>query len=157
MMLTATIEGYAAIFGERDLSGDIIRRGAFSRMAARPATPVRMLYQHAADKPLGLWRDIHEDETGLYVRGDLLLGNSLAADIFSLLSGKALNGLSIGFRTLKSRRLKNGRELLAIDLWEISIVTFPMAPHARITNVGSPASLPDRLRRAAGTMSQQGV
>ncbi|MGV6800763.1 MAG: HK97 family phage prohead protease [bacterium] len=159
-MRFASIEGYAAIFGERDLNGDIIRAGAFGKKLI-PAQhrndtilPIRMLYQHAVDRPVGVWREMKEDGRGLFVRGDLILDAPDSASIHGLLRGQALNGLSIGFRPIKAKNIQGGRELTEIDLWEISIVTFPMAPKARITKVGAPATLNDRLRRAAGTLSR---
>ncbi len=137
----AIVEGYAAIFGEPDLTGDIIRPGAFQKNATGAqklipgASPrVMMLYQHAADKPIGRWHHIKEDERGLFVRGSLFTHIELGRDVYSLVQGGALDGLSIGFKVDQAHRTRNGkRELHRVTLWEISIVTFPMAPSARIT------------------------
>lgn len=96
-----------------------------------------MLYQHAADRPVGLWRGMREDDHGLFVEGDILLTTSAGRDLAALIAGGAIDGLSIGFRPGRARRLKSGeRELLSVDLWEISIVSFPMAPGARIIRAG---------------------
>ncbi len=133
----AYIEGYASIFNEPDLNGDVIIRGAFGKKFIPAAqSRAKMLYQHKAEEPIGVWTDIYEDQKGLFVRGYLILDNDLARNVWHLLRSGALDGLSIGFKTLKSSRLRKGRKLSEIDLWEISIVTFPMAPEARITAVG---------------------
>lgn len=147
------IAGYAAIFGRVDLAGDIIRPGAFLRNLEEqgkliPATRacVKMLYQHAADRPVGRWDHIREDRHGLFVRGHLFTDTRDGRDLAHLLEGEAVNGLSIGFRPRRARKDRSGRrELLDIDLWEVSIVTFPMAPGARVTQFGNKARTPRNL------------
>lgn len=136
--LVADIEGYAAIFGDADLNGDIIAPGAFAR-TLNTAEPVRMLYQHAAETPIGRWTSFVEDARGLFVTGELLLTSSQARDIHALLAGGAIDGLSIGYQTVKARKDKSGgRRIIEANLWEVSVVTFPMAPRARVTFVGAP-------------------
>ena len=151
----AIIEGYAALFGVPDLSGDVIVRGAFSRgvgsqgagrknLIPAPLSRVRMLHQHAAGEPVGRWTEIREEEGGLFVRGEVFTDTTAGHDLHRLLRGGALDGLSIGFKPVRAVRTRTGRELRAVDLWEISIVTFPMAPGARITRVSD--ALPRRPR-----------
>ena len=135
-------EGYASLFGQKDMGGDIVMRGAFSRsLEKRGAKGVRMLFQHDPAEPVGIWREIREDERGLFVRGQLLPDVSKSREILSLMREGALDGLSIGFRTIKGRSDKKhgGRRLFEVDLWEISIVTFPMLAGARISAVKSSA------------------
>lgn len=149
----AVIEGLASVFGVRDLNGDTVRRGAFSGklIPARPER-VKMLYQHAADKPIGRWLVMRETATGLYVRGQIILDSPRAREIAHLIAGGALDGLSIGFRTRAARKIRGGRELTEIDLWEVSVVTFPMAPGARITAIHMPGTqekTAELLREAA--------
>lgn len=130
--------GYASVFGEVDLGKDVIERGAFlSSLAKRGADGVRMLFQHDPAEPIGRWLTIREDQRGLYVEGQLTLGAPKADDVFAHLKNRALDGLSIGFRTVRARRDgKSGiRHILEADLWEISIVTFPMLPSARVGQV----------------------
>ncbi|MCQ8184235.1 HK97 family phage prohead protease [Parvularcula maris] len=135
-MSVAEIEGYAARFGEPDLTGDRIQPGAFSsKLIPADQAPVRMLYQHQSEAPIGRWTDIREDKSGLFVRGEIFLGTKLGRETHALLQGGALDGLSIGFKTKRAKPAPGGRSLLSIDLWEISIVTFPMSPRARITRV----------------------
>ena len=151
--------GYASIFGEVDLGKDVIERGAFSHsLARRGAGGVRMLFQHDPAEPIGVWTTIREDERGLYVEGQLAEGVTRAREIRQLMKGGGLDGLSIGFQTERARTdAKTGiRRILQADLWEISVVTFPMLPSARVSNVknarwfrDSETELARSLRRAA--------
>lgn len=128
-------EGYASLFNLRDTCGDIVAPGAFSAsLARRGVAGVKMLWQHRPDEPIGAWATIAEDARGLKVRGRLDLSVARAREALSLISAGALDGLSIGFRTLRaaSDQRTGARRLLEIDLIEISIVTFPALPQARI-------------------------
>jgi hypothetical protein len=129
------IEGYASLFDLPDLGRDVVAPGAFSAsLARRGAGGVRMLWQHDAAEPIGQWLDLFEDHRGLKARGRLSRGVARAREIEALLSEGAIDGLSIGFKTVRSRadRRPNHRRLIEIDLWEISIVTFPLLPQARV-------------------------
>lgn len=133
-----SFEGYASLFGAEDQGRDVVMRGAFRASLARAgAASVRMLFQHDPAQPIGVWEAIREDARGLYVRGRLTLDVARAGEILALMREGALDGLSIGFRTRKAvRDARSGlRRLYEIDLWEISIVTFPMLPDARISAV----------------------
>ncbi|MEM7619804.1 MAG: HK97 family phage prohead protease [Pseudomonadota bacterium] len=130
-----SFEGYASVFGQEDLSRDVVLPGAFRDSLRKSGiSRVKMLFQHDPAEPVGLWREIREDAKGLYVRGQLMTQVSRAREILSLIRARALDGLSIGFRVLEGRRdTKTGiRRLKKVDLWEISIVTFPMLNNARI-------------------------
>lgn len=129
------IEGYASLFGVADSGGDIVSPGAFARsLAKRGATGVKMLWQHDAAEPIGVWTSILEDAKGLKVVGRLDLSVARAREALSLVRSGAVDGLSIGFRTKRATTDKtNGlRRLQEVDLWEVSIVTFPMLTQARI-------------------------
>lgn len=133
-----TFSGYASLFGTVDLGNDIVERGAFARsIRTRGAAGVRMLYQHDPAEPIGRWIDIREDERGLFVRGRLADGVARAREVLALMKGGALDGLSIGFRAVRAKAdAKSGvRHILEADLWEISVVTFPMLPGARVERV----------------------
>ncbi|GAB4525454.1 MAG: HK97 family phage prohead protease [Amphiplicatus sp.] len=134
--LVARIEGYASIFGAPDMNGDVVAPGAFR--ARRPAAEIRFLYQHAAEVPIGRWLSLAEHARGLYATGELILGSDAAREAYALIAGGGLDGLSIGFRTVRARREKGRRVILEADLWEVSLVTFPMAPGARVTRLGPP-------------------
>jgi HK97 family phage prohead protease len=132
-------EGYASLFGVADGGGDTVAPGAFAAsLRRRGAGQVRMLYQHFTHAPIGVWEEIAEDARGLYVRGRLSGDVEQARDIAALLRDGALNGLSIGFRTLRARRgIKGARTLLEIELWEISVVTFPLLAGSTVTAIGA--------------------
>lgn len=131
-------EGYASLFGVEDLGRDVVAPGAFRRsLSIRGADGVRMLLQHDPAQPLGVWERIHEDARGLFVRGRLALAAFKSREVHALMRAGAIDGLSIGFKAVKAStdRRTGVRRLTEIDLWEISIVTFPMQPAARICDV----------------------
>ena len=133
-----TVEGYASLFGEVDQARDMMMRGAFSdTLAARGIRRVPMLFQHDPSEPVGIWLDLREDHRGLIARGRLIPEVARGRELLSLLRAGAIDGLSIGFRTAKARMDPNTRirRLYAVDLWEISIVTFPMLMGARVRAV----------------------
>ena len=143
------LSGYAALFGDTDLSGDVIEPGAFSAsVLARGVRTIRMLWQHDPSRPVGSWTVIREDRKGLYVEGRLALATMAGREAAGLIAAGALDGLSIGFRTKLSRRGSGTtRRLVTIDLWEISLVSFPMQERARLV-----AAMPGLGRvAAAGT------
>lgn len=128
-------EGYASLFGQPDLGRDMVMPGAFAAsLARRGARGVRMLWQHDPAEPIGAWLDLAEDARGLKVRGRLNLGVRRARDVHALMREGALDGLSIGFRVERAApdRVSGLRRLERLDLWEVSLVTFPMLPGARI-------------------------
>ena len=128
------ISGYASRFGEADLSGDIVQRGAFSASLLSRMEPFPMLFGHQTDTPIGIWDRIVEDEIGLFVAGRILED---AASTRRLVESGAVSGLSIGYRTRRAKsRPTGGRILTDIDLWEVSVVAFPMLRSARITQIG---------------------
>lgn len=126
------IEGYASLFGVVDLSGDLVERGAFAHSLRRRGTAIRMLFQHDPSEPIGIWTEIAEDARGLHARGTLNLAVGRAREVAALLAQGAIDGLSIGFKTVRARKTGGVRRLAEIDLWEISVVTFPMLPDARV-------------------------
>lgn len=130
-----TFEGYASLFNREDLGRDVVMPGAFREsLASRGPRGVKLLFQHDANQPIGVWTALEEDSRGLYAQGRLMREVGKAREVMALMRAGALDGLSIGFRTVKARRDKASgvRRLDKIDLWEISIVTFPLLPEARI-------------------------
>lgn len=131
-------EGYASLFHVADLGRDMMMPGAFTQsLRHKGAAGIRMLWQHDPGEPIGIWLDVAEDPLGLRVRGQLNLAVARGRESFALLQQKAIEGLSIGFRCQKATRDRatGVRRLLQVDLWEISIVTFPMLPQARVSRV----------------------
>lgn len=137
-----TIEGYGSVFGVRDNYDDVIAKGAFVQSLKdhkAAGTMPAMLWQHDADKPIGVWTEMVEDEKGLRIKGQLAMETVKGKEAHSLLKMGALNGLSIGFMSKEWAydRETEVRTLTAIDLWEVSLVTFPANEKARVTNVKS--------------------
>ena len=149
---TGLFEGYASLFGVIDSGGDAVAPGAFADSLRRTgAAGVKMLWQHKAEEPIGVWTRIVEDARGLKVEGRLDLEVARAREALSLLRAGAVDGLSIGFRTKRAATDKSSgaRRLLEVDLWEISIVTFPMLPQARVSVVKRACAPPQERRPAA--------
>lgn len=176
-----SFRGYASLFGKVDLGKDVVERGAFANsLRLRGAAGIRMLFQHDPNEPIGAWTEIREDARGLFVRGRLASDVRRAREVLSLMRGGALDGLSIGFRAVRTRRDPAGgvRRILEADLWEISVVTFPMLPGARVEAVkgrrktpfapgsqptpgtrsapGSPPDLARRIREATRLINKRG-
>lgn len=146
--------GYASVFSELDDGGDIVMPGAFRRsLSRRGRAAVRMLFQHDPKEPVGLWERIAEDGFGLWAEGRLVPGVGRADELRRLIGTRAIDGLSIGFRTVRATRDRGGhRRIHEIDLWEISIVTFPMMAGARIApgrQTPEPSARRDGSLRAA--------
>jgi uncharacterized protein len=132
--------GYGSIFGNQDLGNDIVEKGAFAQSIGRKgARAIKMLYQHRADEPIGVFDEIIEDNRGLKVKGRLAMGTQRGREVYELMKMGAIDSLSIGYRVDakgyhyddKGKR----RYLKSLDLMEISAVTFPMNPKARVSSV----------------------
>ena len=132
------ISGYASLFGQSDLSGDVVQRGAFAASLLGLSGHLPMLFGHETAEPIGVWDRIFEDAAGLFVSGRLMGGNARADRIIRLVREGAVSGLSIGYRAKRSSRLGAGRSLTELDLWEVSVVAFPMLRTARITQIDNP-------------------
>ena len=133
-----TVEGYASLFGEVDQARDMVMPGAFAAsLRSRGLRRIPMLFQHDPAEPVGIWLQLREDLRGLHVRGRLIPEVKRARELLALMRAGAADGLSIGFRTVKGRvdPRTRIRKLDQIDLWEISIVTFPLLPGARVRAV----------------------
>jgi HK97 family phage prohead protease len=151
------IEGYASLFGAEDRGGDVVEAGAYAaslKALGASGRRVRMLWQHDPAEPIGVWDEIREDGRGLYVKGRLLADVGRAREAAALLEAGAIEGLSIGYRTLRATKDDRGRRRLhELELWEVSLVTFPMLPDAR---VGAKGESPEDglLRDLAGVIER---
>lgn len=130
------VTGYASVFGGIDSYRDTILPGAYTETikAAALAGGLPMLWQHNADQPIGRWIEFSEDERGLKVGGKLTPGHSIARDVQASLTAGHVDGLSIGFDIPDGgwREREDGvRELIKINLREVSFVTFPADAAAR--------------------------
>lgn len=131
-------EGYASVFGIVDQGMDVVERGAFTKSLGS-GRKVKMLWQHDQSQPIGVWDEIREDERGLYVKGRVLKEVQKGREAQALMKAGAMDSMSIGYRTIEAMQEGNGsvRKLLEIDLFEVSLVTFPMLPEAMVTDVKS--------------------
>jgi HK97 family phage prohead protease len=134
------IEGYASLFGAADQGGDVVERGAYAaslkKLLARGGR-IKMLWQHDPGQPIGVWDEVREDEKGLWVKGRVLTEVEKGREAAALVAAGAIDGLSIGYRTVKAVRDEKGqRRLSELDLWEVSLVTFPMLSEARVSAKG---------------------
>jgi phage prohead protease, HK97 family len=131
----SVIQGYASVFGVKDRGGDIVMPGAYAASLRRMAAAggrVRMLWQHDQGQPIGVWDEVVEDAQGLRVKGRLLPEVEKGREAAALMAAGAVDGLSIGYRTVRAEKLpEGGRKLIELELWEVSLVTFPMLPIAR--------------------------
>lgn len=141
-----TVEGYAAIFGVRDQMDDVIRAGAFRETLARRQEPLPLYLEHEPRLLAGYWGEAREDARGLYVRGAIRDDLPAAARAKRMLA-RGVDGLSIGFIAVAASRMGGARMLEEIELLEVSIVSHPMQPLARLRQ--SPAGALARLPIAA--------
>ncbi|MEM7319621.1 MAG: HK97 family phage prohead protease [Pseudomonadota bacterium] len=151
------IEGYASLFNEADIGGDIVCNGAYDGSLARlerAGQKVKMLWQHEPAQPIGVWDEVLEDSKGLHVKGRLLEATQKGREAAALIEAGAIDGLSIGYRTRKASKDEKGRRLLTeLELWEVSLVTFPMLPSARVAAKGSEPDAADAWRSIADVLN----
>lgn len=164
-----SIEGYGSVFGVEDDYGDVIEPGAFAaslKAHAAAGTMPAMLWQHRSDEPCGVWTEMVEDAKGLKVKGRLVLEAQRGREAHALMKAGALTGMSIGFlsKEWSYDRDTQIRTLTEIELWEVSLVTFPANGKARVTDVKSTeaaiaafnklSDFEDYLREADAPMSK---
>lgn len=135
-------EGYGSVFGVKDSYDEIVAAGAFAESLTThkaQGTLPALLWQHRSGEPVGVYTDMHEDNIGLKVSGQLALKTVRGAEAYELLKMKAISGLSIGFATREDSydRVTGIRTLKKVDLYEVSLVTFPANDVARVQGVKS--------------------
>ncbi len=130
------ISGYASYFDAADQGGDVVQSGAYAaslKALAASGRSVKMLWQHDPTQPIGIWDEVREDAKGLWVKGRILRDVAKGREAAALIAAGAIDGLSIGYRTVKAAKNTKGQRLLSeLELWEVSLVTFPMLPSARV-------------------------
>jgi len=134
------VEGYASLFGEVDQARDMVMPGAFTQtLRNRGLRRIPMLFQHDPSEPVGIWLELREDMRGLWARGRLIPEVARGRELLALVREGAIDGLSIGYRTVRGRidPKTRIRRLYQVDLWEVSIVTFPLLTGARVHAVKS--------------------
>lgn len=148
--------GYGSVFGNVDDGRDIVMKGAFGKsLAARAAKGRKLpiLWQHRSGEPIGVYEDVKEDDHGLLMTGRLLVKDvQRAKEAHALMKAGAVTGMSIGYGVVDDAIDSKAqvRYLKELNLYETSIVTFPMNDEAR---VGVVKSMQDMLSR--GDMPSQ--
>lgn len=162
---TGSFEGYASIFGNVDLGGDVVERGAFKEIVKGRNGLVKILNQHNVRDPIG-GAEVKQDDKGLFFKGQLVLETPSARSAYALMKAEVLDGMSMGYDVLEggAKILESGiRQLKALKLWEISPVTFGMNPLAGIDSVKAAGAITtirefeDFLRDAGGFSKAQAV
>jgi len=152
------ISGYGSVFGNIDEGGDVVARGAFKQTceACRMGThKIKMLWQHDPSQPIGVWDTAREDDKGLFLQGRVLAGVEKGREAIELIRAGAIDGLSMGYKTLDAEYHETDRgtyrEIKEAEVWETSLVTFPMNRMARLTDVkqlDSPRDVEQLLRKS---------
>lgn len=156
-----TFEGYGSVFGVKDSYDEIVAPGAFSESLASHKTAgtlPALLWQHRQGEPIGIYTSMEEDSIGLKVAGQLALKTSRGAEAYELMKMRAISGLSIGFVTREDSydRVTGIRTLKKVDLWEVSLVTFPANDAARVQGVKSIEAI-DSIRDAERFLRDSGM
>ncbi len=146
--------GYASVFDVVDNQRDRVRAGAFRKSLSGRKSPVQLLWQHQWENPIGVIERMFEDAHGLYMEGRLLMDVEKAREAYALLKAGALRGLSIGYQSKQARRDPDSgvRDLLEVELWEVSIVTLPANAEANVTVVKQGVPAAAELDRLCGAL-----
>lgn len=149
------VSGIAWKFAVPDRIGDMIEKGAFAKMSL----PIPMLFGHDMADPIGTWDVAAEKADGLHISGKMLIADvARAREVHALVKVGAVRGISIGFITRKAvSRPGGGRTIKSLELFEVSLVTVPMHPGARVTSAKSAVealSLAAALNRATSALTR---
>jgi HK97 family phage prohead protease len=152
-----SFEGYASVFNLIDSQRDRVHAGAFKASLKDRDKPVQLLWQHQWEKPIGVITALFEDARGLYLKGKLLLEVEQAREAYALMKAGVVRGLSIGYSVKRSRRNPDTgvRELLELNLWEVSLVTMPANEAAQVTVVKS--RITDDMEALARAIDRAGI
>lgn len=133
--------GYASVFDVIDSQRDMVRPGAFAKSIIGRVAQIKLLWQHAMGEPIGYFTAMFEDAHGLYVEGQLMLEVGKAREAYALLKAGVVRGLSIGYAPVRAHvdAHTGVRHLDEVNLWEVSLVTFPANEAAQVTVVKAAA------------------
>lgn len=149
-------EGYASVFGGVDSYGDTVFQGAYARTLSNRSRPIALRWNHRGPV-IGKWLEVGEDEKGLFVRGELTKGHSVAEDVYASLKHEAVTGLSIGYYPIKyEENDKGGLDLKEIELVEISVVETPADISAQISGVKSAIESAETLKEVEAILRDTG-
>lgn len=156
-----SFEGYGSVFNITDQGGDIVVPGAFLDTLTTQKAAGRMpamLWQHRQAEPIGVYTSMEEDSVGLKVSGQLALKTARGAEAYELMKMGALSGMSIGYRSRDDSydRVTGVRTLKKLDLFELSLVTFPMNDASRVASVKSIETM-QTIRDAEDFLRESGL
>ena len=134
-----TFTGTASVYGNKDLGGDIVERGAFTKTLRERGATLPVLWQHDQKTPCGLGT-LTDTSTGLQIAVKLSLGTAAGREAYELLKDGVIRGLSIGYDVVKQKYADGARHLTELKLYEVSLVTFPMTEQATIAAVKAASS-----------------
>lgn len=154
-MTVATIEGWASVYGNVDLYGDVVKQGAFRRTLINGGSTRPLLWQHDQAQPIGTM-EFEERDFGLWAVGQILLEVQQGRECAALVKMGALRGLSIGYRIIKDSVDARKRILEEIELFETSCVTIPANPQALILRIDN-AKIPTKAAEACITRMERQV
>lgn len=137
-----TFCGYASVFNNIDSYNDVILPGAFKKTLLEKFAnkSIKLLWQHTPKEPIGIIEELKEDSHGLFIKGKLLLEGKRAKEAHQLIKEGAISGLSIGFNVRNANKRDNNkgvRVIKEVELWEVSVVTFPANEESNITAIAS--------------------
>ncbi len=135
--------GYASVFNVEDLHGDVILPNAF---AGNDVSSVKLLWQHNASEPIGRVLNLVQTQYGLLIEGQIIESTEQGKDIINMIADGVIDGLSIGFEIVEAEKLEGKRYISKVKLWEVSIVTFPANPEARIGELKSDSESIEEIR-----------
>jgi len=154
--------GYASVFNGVDSYGDTIQPGAYANTLETRERPVRMRWNHYGPV-IGVWKDVKEDDVGLFVEGELTPGHTVAQNVGASMKHGAVDGLSIGYRVQDSEKNGDVTVLKEIELVEISVVEEPADLAALVSEIKSSIETASTLKelemilRDAGQFSKSGA
>lgn len=152
-------EGHGSVFNNEDSYGDVVVPGAFQKSLEehrQAGTLPAMLWQHDPAQPIGTYSEMREDAKGLYVKGQLLLDIPQARAVHAMLKARAIRGLSIGFVTRGWEWKEDVRIVKDVDLWEVSLVTFPANKAAGVDDVKNSHAIPETERELEAYLREVG-
>ena len=151
------ISGYGSIFGNVDLAGERVLPGAFRKSLdehKRRGSRIKMLWQHRPDVPIGTWTSAVEDSKGLLLEGHINLKTDAGRNAYEHIAAGDVDSLSIGYREKQAQQGRDGvRDLIELDIYEVSPVTFPANRSATISAAKTQAEIEEILR--SGGLSKQ--
>ena len=150
-----TFTGYASTFvNEPDSYGDIVDKGAFKKTIKENKSRIKHLWNHSFMEPIGKPDELSEDDTGLLVKGRLVLGVQRAKETLALMKAGVVNEMSIGYDTITESIIKGVRHLKEVRLWDVSPVTFAANQTAVILDV---KAIEDAINRKDVTPVREAV